>query len=581
MGDLMPLLDPSLGKAIASGIHSNTALIVETLNALNPAILASALNAHPEVAEELSRKLPPSLAVPVAQGLSLNPGFLGKLMESLDPRPVAAALGAHTDLVKELLGGISPNVARAMTEGSNLNPQFLASLISHLDARTVAGALNANPSFLKTLLRDLSGEMGKASALGLKDNWLAGRDFLAHLVAALDPDVIAAAVNENPGFLRDFLANTSAEAGMYVAQGINLNVTRYPLGRDLLSSVIANISEDAAAALAEGINRNVEGSPTDNLLVGLLANSNGDAGAAIARGINQNTAFVKVIAERISPTAALAVAQGINLSCQRAKTDPNYRFLRNLLAQLGPAAAVASAQGLDTNPQRDALVAALLHNLNAAVVGPMLSAALNANAASQTMIQSLVAQLNPDTAQTIALALNANPDMTHWMLGALDPHVVADLLNGNPSFLSNLISNLDGRVIANAINEEYKMHPGNSFLERLMSAMVTQQAGRTLAETLNDYGYDFLLGLINNLDGAVVASAINGNPGAKRFMTDLLSYLDPYDVVALINNSSDTGALKYPWFQLWSYRTSLGLPTQVYIKLLEGAVYIPPNEPRW
>jgi hypothetical protein len=449
-GDLLPLLAPAVGAGAGAGIGANPGLIVEALSALNPAIVANALNAHPEITEELSRLMPPSLAPYIASGVSANPAFLGELLKNLNPAPVAAALGAHTGLVFDLVSQLPPSVVAPMIRGSNRNPDFLASVLSHLEAGPVAGALNDNPAFLETLLSGLMGSLGTASAQGMTDNWLAGRNFLSALVGALNPAVIAGAVNANPAFLEGFLANSSSLTAEYLARGINQNVVDHPFGQDLLSVLITNISPAAAAALAAGINQNVAANPADNLLTGLLANTNGSAGVAIATGLNNNPAFVRVLVENITPATAIAAAQGINFSCQRAQTGTAehpaayYQFLRGLLANLGSVVAEESARGLTANPNKEALIAALVNNLNAGVVAPLIAAALDANAASQTMLQAVMGELDATTGHTIALALNANPDMTSWMLEALDAGVVADLLNDNSAFLSGLISNLDG-----------------------------------------------------------------------------------------------------------------------------------------
>ena len=100
-----------------------------------------------------------------------------------------------------------------------------------------------------------------------------------------------------------------------------------PFGQDLLSVVITNISPAAAGALAQGINQNVAVDPTNNLLTGLLGNTDGNAGVAMAVGLNNNPAFIRELIENITAPTAIAIAQGINLSCQRAHADPNYLSL--------------------------------------------------------------------------------------------------------------------------------------------------------------------------------------------------------------------------------------------------------------
>jgi hypothetical protein len=114
--------------------------------------------------------------------------------------------------------------------------------------------------------------------------------------------------------------------------------------------------------------------------------------------------------------------------------------------------------------------------------------------------------------------------------------------------------------------------------------------GGDLANALSDNGLNFLTGLLSTLDGSVVASAINGNPGAVSFLADLIAYLNPYFVESLINSSSDTGAIKN---LITSIQTYYAHSNDLFINLLvqfivgqvgdlqiKGArVYIPPDKP--
>jgi hypothetical protein len=589
--DLIPLLAPEVGAGLGAGVSANPALLVETLNALNPAILANALNAHPEISKRLSEVLSPDLGQPIAQGVSANPAFLGELLKNLDPAPIAAALAAHTDFVKSLLTQITPGVVAPMIRGSNRNPAFLSSLISHLSPVTLAGAVNDNPAFLKSLLTNLGGSLGTASAQGL------GKDFLSALIGALNPAVIAGAVNANPTFLTDFLAATDPLVAQFLAEGINQNVATHPLGQDMLSVMIANVSGTAAQALAEGINQNVALHGTsDNFLTALLTNTSGDTGLAMANGINNNPTFVQTLVANVDQNTAIAAANALNLSSYRAihgtaeHPPAYYQFLHKLLANLGPEAAKAGSQGLDNNPQLDPLILGLVSNLNATDVASVIAQGVNANAASQTMIKAVMDKLSANTAQTIALALNANPDMTRFLLKYLNPDTLAAVVNQNAilqpkssptdagNFLAGLISNLDGSVIASAMNDEYTQ-TGSSLIYRLLTS--PDMNGANLANTLNYYGSNMLLGLINNLDGKMVADAINNNPGAKTFLTNLVAYLDPYQLTNLTKQSNADGFMKAVWFYIWVYWTNLAgpAPSTLTFKILDAGVWIPPDSP--
>jgi hypothetical protein len=588
--DLMPLLSPAAGAGMAGGINSNPALIVEALNALNPAIVANALNAHPEISEKLSSLMPPSLGQPIAQGLSGNPAFLGELLKNLDAAPIAAALSAHTDFIYNLLSQISPSVTAAMVRGSNRNPAFLASVISNLDPNTVAGALNKatesiNPTFMTDLLANLGGAMGEAISQGTTENWMAGKNFLEAVIRYLNPAVIAGAVNANPGFLKGFLAATSPTTAMYLARGINANVDKQPMGQDLLSVLIANVSEDAAVAMAQGINQNVsQNGVADNFLTGMLANTSGPVGVAIANGLNSNPGFIQSVVANISPDTAEAAAKAINLSCQKAKANPKYAFLRKLLANLGPEAAAQSAKGLEANSEIEPLVSNLLIKLNGPLVAEDLVAGLNANASSKHLIKGVLANLNATTGVTIAIALNANQKMTEWMLGALDPKGIADLLKDNTPFLSSLISNLDGSVIAEAINQEYQASRNEPDDKPFLEALMAEMNGADTAKLLNEYGFNFISGLVENLNGEMVAKAINESPKAVDFLSELIAYMDPYDVAALTSRSNPNGALKDLWIYVVVYWSNLNFgqwDSYLVYKMLDAGVWVPPDAPDW
>ncbi len=119
------------------------------------------------------------------------------------------------------------------------------------------------------------------------------------------------------------------------------------------------------------------------------------------------------------------------------------------------------------------------------------------------------------------------------------------------------------------------MHPGSSFIERLLP----QMNGATLADTLSNYGYNFLLELLNSLDGTYVAQALNALSAAGRQnLANLIAYLNPYTVANIVNatQSGFTGDL---WTRAYAYKTSLGLPAGLTIKIEQAAVYIPPAQP--
>jgi len=275
--------------------------------------------------------------------------------------------------------------------------------------------------------------------------------------------------------------------------------------------------------------------------------------------------------------------------------------LRNFLANIGTPVAQAAAVGLEQNPNRDAFIAGLVSQLNASSVGPLIAEAVNRNSASKGMVSAILGELNSTTAQTLASALNANPDLLKLMLREIDPAVLADVLNQNAvlppktsptapvNFIANLLANLDGKVIAQAINDE-QAQTGSSIIYRIMTS--PNSTGANIANTLNFYGYQFMVDLLSNLDGSIMAHAIN-NAG-KRFLSELIAFLNPDLVVNLIraepnpvyepsNDPSQWvrgGVIKELNLNVFNFMTSLGIGFggQVF-KLTDAATYLPPDAP--
>ncbi len=311
------------------------------------------------------------------------------------------------------------------------------------------------------------------------------------------------------------------------------------------------------------------------------------------RGSTTIPTFIRVLIENITPKTAIAAANGVNYSCQRAQTNPNYQFLRKLLANLGPEAAQASSEGLLANDELQGLVSSLITTLSATYVAPLIASGLNGNPAVGNMLPGLLQQLDATTAHTIALALNANPDMTSLLLQELDPAFVARILADNSDFLAGMISNLDGSVIADAINAEYAMHnvgpvehPELSLVGRLLAS--PDFSGADLAELLNVAGYDFLVDMLSNLDPGPIAAAINNS--GEAFLTKLVAFLDPDLVVAAIKADRTPnyiagipgGGVKDLNVHLYVYK-AMGSPLIKLgpgeFKVFDADIYIPPAIP--
>ncbi|NPV60527.1 MAG: hypothetical protein HPY75_12825, partial [Actinobacteria bacterium] len=151
--------------------------------------------------------------------------------------------------------------------------------------------------------------------------------------------------------------------------------------------------------------------------------------------------------------------------------------------------------------------------------------------------------------------------------------------------VSGLLSNLDGAVVARAINAEYALHPGSSLIERLLSS--PHMSGADIADLLNRAGYQFLVDLLVNLDPGPIAQAVN-NAG-EEFLTDLLAFIDPDLVVGILRADQDPdytigrrgGAIKDLNIHLYVY-AAIGLPLPLgpaEFKTFDAGVYIPPDIP--
>jgi hypothetical protein len=216
-------------------------------------------------------------------------------------------------------------------------------------------------------------------------------------------------------------------------------------------------------------------------------------------------------------------------------------------------------------------------------------------------MSTIIQELNPTTAQIIASAVNTNPDLLKVMLEELDPGTLADVLNKNAllppktsptgpaNFMANLLANLDGKVIAQAINDEWSQ-TGSSIIYRIMTSK--SSTGASVANTLNYYGYRFIIDLLSNLDGGIMAQAINDT--GEKFLSELFAFLNPDLAINLIraepnpvyepaNDPSQWqrgGLIKELNLIVNNFMTNLGFGfgKQIF-KVTDAGVYIPPDVP--
>ncbi len=592
IGASMDYMNP---QAVAGALNASTAFINQLVSLLDENLIKELIDSSMARAQEISEKLDPQFM----GGLMSNQAMLSRIMAALNNPTDLAKLAVILNspeaksFVEQVIANLDENAGYGM--GAGLNPDFLRTLLDHLDGEKLAQALNAHPNFLAQLLVNLNGATGRAMAEGTNLN---ANNFLGRLIARLEPAVVAYLVNHNADFIAAVVKNTTTNTAAQVAEGINANVAAHPGGGDLLSVVIANITPEVATTLAQALNENVAPGGiynNQNLLLGLLPNMNGASGARIGLGLSDNPDFLKTLIQNISADTATALADAINLDC--AEYDPanpatkENVLLIGLLSTLKPSVAIASAQGMNDNV---ALVAAVINNLSTdtAVKVALVLNALPVGPAGNPFINGLMGALDANTAAVIAQGMNNKPELADAMIKELNDGpglaMIANAINNNSAFLAGLISNLNGGVIAGALNGEYAMRSPQipSLLERIMP----QMNGADLAKTLNDYGHDFLLGLISNLDGAVVAQGMNNLTDAgKTKVAQLIAYMDPYLIADLVNQTATgayiTGQL---WVKAYAYRSNLGLPAPLVFKIRKDNLgvaarvqYDPPPRPPW
>jgi hypothetical protein len=117
--------------------------------------------------------------------------------------------------------------------------------------------------------------------------------------------------------------------------------------------------------------------------------------------------------------------------------------------------------------------------------------------------------------------------------------------------------------------------------------------GASIANTLNFYGYQFMVDLLANLDGTIIAHAVNNR--GEKFLSELIAFLNPDLIVNMIRAepnpvyepASDPsrwqrgGLVKELNLIVNNFMTSLGIGFGAQIfKLTDAGVYLPPEVPQ-
>ncbi len=81
--------------------------------------------------------------------LANREGLLSGLVSAVDPRVVAKAVNENGELVREIVRHLDPE---ALAGALNANPDFMAALLKNLDATAVSAAVNRNQRFIDQLI---------------------------------------------------------------------------------------------------------------------------------------------------------------------------------------------------------------------------------------------------------------------------------------------------------------------------------------------------------------------------------------------------------------------------------------------
>ncbi|MEJ5185834.1 MAG: hypothetical protein WHT46_01975, partial [Candidatus Geothermincolales bacterium] len=289
------------------------------------------------------------------------------------------------------------------------------------------------------------------------------RDLLANLDGGLGRKV-AEALNDDPSFVVELMANLNAESGKAMAEGSNLNTSGF------MEQLLANLSTDLARAAAQALDANPD------LIKEVLANLSAETGTRMGQASNANPDLMRVIMENLSPATATALAQGLNAA--------NSAFITNLVRNLNADTGAAVGRGIN---------------------------AMAAGGTSSALFAALVATEQP-TVEAIARSLNANPSFLDAVIDNLDVSALATAVNAGLDappmyFLRNNLYASDAAMMARvSASDEFKnllnMLLGNPDpSKRLDPAKV--------AQALNQGAQPFLYALLGGLDGKGLASLMN------------------------------------------------------------------------
>jgi len=527
---LSNLLDLLSTQSLADTVNGSWYFASQLVGVLNPPWVAGIANMNPSLIYRVLDVLTPQL---VAEILN-DPRIASPVLPLLNASVIGTALAGYPQIISQLLPLLSQDLAVGMAEAMNANPDLTDGVLSALDPAALAGALDASTGpFMTDLLSHLDAGTAQAIAQGLNANAAkpAADSFLKGFVIASNPATVAAAVNQNPGFLEGLIASLNGAAASAVADGLNAtpNVSRI---------VASSLSAETAAAVARGLNSNTA------ILDPLVAALSPEVGTAIAQGLNANSGdMTKQMMAGLSAQAAAAIANGLNNNAQ---------LLTTLLANLNASAGEQAALGLnDSSAHADPVTGeyfleVVLKNTSTGAAQAIVNAINTPPYGFDSFLSQLVRGLNSASAAAAGHAMGTNPTLLEYIMRNVDGKKMAEIMNSAEgyAFTQALTVALDTDVVAGALNDALATAGGRQF----MSDLLANLRGDLVAAALNvapNVTHDLVAQLSANGGGVTIANAMNAaGPG---LLTNLLRYLEPTFLETVINRSiSESGGSPWP-----------------------------------
>jgi hypothetical protein len=487
-------LDP---QVIANVVNANGDFLAASTAAMDPAVIAQVVNDNGPFLASLTSFLDP---IVIAGALNANPNTVSNLMGFLDTGVVAGAVNANGDFLAGLLGQLDPAV---LAQGTNSHPTFMTRLIGNLNPSVVASALNANSDTNVVLLQNISNEV-LAAALSQTANNPA---FINALIPKLSPSVLAQMVNVSAPFTQGLL---KALDPAWVAGVANQNPS-------LVFQVEDQISPDLVATMLNNESVQIKVLPLINT-------------AAIGAALGEHTDFVTRLIPLLDPALAevtnralggnpgLAAALIANLDGAKiaGALAQAPQFLKGVIAGTSPSMVAAILRGSKSNPQ-------FLINLTNALDAASIARALDLSGA---FLPGLLAVLPSNIAVTVGNSLNARPEIIDTVLKTSDPKVIAGILNSGAAdnLLAAIVPLLDdatAQAIANGINAD----AGQSATDSMLKGLINNTNPDAMADAINR-NPGFISGVLANLNenaARAIAAGLNARPDVSRVVSATLS----------------------------------------------------------